>query len=53
LDEKERWVGEKFEGRGGDRNRKGKRLEGQREKRWQDNMAGDVKIPLCVFSGCY
>jgi len=27
LDEKEGWVGEKFEGRGGDWNRKDKRLE--------------------------
>ena len=23
------------------------------EKRWQDKMAGDVKILLCVFTGCY
>jgi len=31
-----------------------KRQEGQGEKPWQDNMAGDVKIPLlCVFTGCY
>jgi len=34
--EKEGWVGEKFEGRGGDWNRK-RRGEGEREKRWQDN----------------
>jgi len=23
------------------------------EEPWQDNMAGDVKILPCVFTGCY
>jgi len=32
---------------------KRKREEGEGEKSWQDNMAGDVKILLCVFTGCY
>jgi len=43
LEEKEGWAGEKFEGReerGGERG----------EKQWQDKMAGDVKILLCVFT---
>jgi len=39
LEEKEGWVGEKFEGRGGGRGR--------------EAMAGDIKILLCVFTGCY
>ncbi|MCV4940258.1 hypothetical protein OFC17_36330, partial [Escherichia coli] len=30
-----------------------KRQEGEREKPWQDNMAGDVRIPRCTFTGCY
>jgi len=30
-----------------------KRQEGEGEKLWQDNMVGDVKILLCVFTGCY
>jgi len=30
-----------------------KRQEGEGEKLWQDNMAGDSKITLCVFTGCY
>jgi len=30
-----------------------KSQEVQREKLWQDNMADDVKILLCVFTGCY
>jgi len=46
LVEKEGWAGEKFEERGGDRRERG-------EKPWQDKMAGDVKILLCVFTGCY
>jgi len=46
LDEKEEWVGEKFEGRGGDWN-------GRRERSHGENMETDVKIPLCVFTGCY
>jgi len=50
LEEKEGWVGEKFEGRGGDWKGKEERREG--EKPWQDNVAGDVKIPRCTFAGC-
>jgi len=34
LDEKEGWVRERFEGRGGDWNKRKKRQEGQEEKRW-------------------
>jgi len=34
LEEKEGWVGEKFEGRGGDWTRE---RRGEREKPWQDN----------------
>jgi len=30
-----------------------KRQEGEGEKLWQDNMAGDVKTPRCTFTGCY
>lgn len=30
-----------------------KRQEGQGEKLWQDNMAVDIKIPRCTFTGCY
>jgi len=30
-----------------------KRQEGEGENLKQDKMAGDVKIPLCVFTGCY
>jgi len=30
-----------------------KRQEGEGEKLWQDNMAGDVKILPCVFTGCF
>jgi len=52
LEEKEGWVGEKFEGRGGDWNGKEER-RGREKKPWQDNMAGDVKIPRCTFTGCY
>jgi len=54
LEEKEGWAGEKFEGRGGDEGREEE--TGWRrgaEKPWQDKMAGDVKILLCVFTGCY
>ncbi len=53
LDKKEGWVGEKFEGRGGDWNGKEEEQEGEGEKPWQDNMVGDVKIPGCTFTGCY
>jgi len=53
LDEKEGWAGEKSEGTGGDWNGKEERQEGQGEKPSQDNMAGDVKIPRCAFTGCY
>jgi len=49
LEEKEGWAGEKFERRG-DKHRKERQ---ERKKLWQDNMAGDVKILLCVFTGCY
>ena len=27
--------------------------EGEEEKPWQENMAGEVMILLCVFTGCY
>jgi len=47
LDEKEEWAGEEFEGRGGDWNR------GDRRRSRRENMEADVKIPLCVFTGCY
>jgi len=30
-----------------------KRQEGQGEKPWQDNMAGDAKFPRCTFAGRY
>jgi len=52
LDEKEGWAGEKFEGRGGDWNKREEETGGrerEREKRWQENMAGDVKTPCCTF----
>jgi len=45
LEEKEGWVGEKFEGRRGDRK--------ERERSRGRTMEADVKIPLCVFTGCY
>jgi len=53
LEEKEGWAGEKFEGRGGDWNRKeetGGREKGRSHGR---TMEADVKISLCVFTGCY
>jgi len=53
LEEKEGWAGEKFEGRGGDRREKRDRRVRGAEKPWQDKIAGDVKILLCVFTGCY
>jgi len=53
LEEKEGWVGEKFEGRGGDERERRDGRERGAEKPWQDKMAGDVKILLCVFTGCY
>jgi len=37
----------------GDRERGRDRRERGAEKPWQNNMAGDVKILLCVFTGCY
>jgi len=45
LEEKEGWVGEKFEGRGGDWNRKEEETGG----RGREAMAGDVKILLCCY----
>jgi len=42
-------VGEKFEGRGGDWNRE----EKETGRRGREAMRGDVKILLCVFTGCY
>jgi len=32
---------------------RGERGERGAEKPWQDKLAGDVKILLCVFTGCY
>jgi len=45
LEEKEGWVGEKFEGRG-------ERLEETGDGEKGEAMAGDVEILLCVFTGC-
>jgi len=49
LHEKEGWVGEKSEGKGGDGNRRG---DWEREA-VVDNMEADFKIPHCTFTGCY
>jgi len=43
---------EKFEARGGDWNGKEEETGTGREA-VQDNMADDVKIPRCTFTGCY
>jgi len=51
LEEKEGWAGEKFEGRGGDW--KGKEETGGRGRSCGRTMEADVKILLCVFTGCY
>jgi len=55
LDEKERWEGKTCEGGGKTGTERRKRQEGEGEKPnpWQDNMAGDVKMPLCVLTSCY
>jgi len=45
LDEKEGWAGEKFEGRGGDWNRKEEETGGDWESSRGENMEADVRIP--------
>jgi len=52
LEEKEGWMGEKFEGRGGIVTER-KRQEGERGRSRGRTMEADVKISLCVFTGCY
>jgi len=47
LEEKEGWVGEKFEGRGGDWIERKKRQEGEREERSQDRTIWQVTLRLC------
>jgi len=53
LEEKEGWVGEKFEGRRGDWDREEKRQERGRGRSRGRMMEAEVKISLCVFTGCY
>jgi len=53
LEEKEGWAGEKFEGRGGDWNRKEERGGREKGRSHGRTVEADVKILLCVLTGCY